>query len=61
MKPRNQVYRILARCKAAKHGPSEKAMRKRENEKVAKELDRGHIRIREEIAKFWEQFYDEDY
>lgn len=60
MKPRTSVYRILARCKAAKHGPTEKAARKRENEKVAQELNEGHVRIRKQILESWE-LYEEDY
>lgn len=61
MKPRNSVYRILARCKAAKHGPTEKATRKRENEKVAQEINDKHIRIRKEITESWDLLYDIDY
>lgn len=61
MKPRTSVYRILARCKAAKHGPTEKATRKRENEKVAQEINEKHIRIRKELAESWDLLYDIDY
>lgn len=61
MKPRNSVYRILARCKAAKHGPTEKATRKRENEKVAQEINEKHVRIRKELTESWDLLYDVDY
>lgn len=60
MKPRNSVYRILARCKAAKHGPTEKATRKRENEKVAQELNEKHKSLSREMEKTW-KMYEEDY
>jgi hypothetical protein len=42
MKPRTQLYRILARCKAAKHGPSQKAIRNKENARIAQELNEKH-------------------
>jgi hypothetical protein len=60
MKPRTSVYRILARCKAAKHGPTEKATRKRENEKVTQELNEKHRSLTKEMEKTWE-LYEEDY
>ncbi len=55
MKPRTQLYRILARCKSAKHGPSQKALRKRENEKVAQELGIKHSRATRDIDSAWRE------
>ena len=60
MKPRTSVYRILSRCKAAKHGTSEKAKRNQENAKVAQEVARLHERACEETQTTWE-LMDYDY
>lgn len=54
MKPRNSMYRILARCKAAKHGKTEKATRRQENARVAKESAEQHKCTSRNIAKAWE-------
>lgn len=60
MKPRNSVYRILARCKAATHGKSFKAKRTQENAKFNQEIREKHLTLAEEIAKTWE-LLEEDY
>ena len=56
MKARNPTFPILCRCKASRHGKSEKATRKRENEKVAQELGIKHSRATRDIDSAWRAF-----
>lgn len=61
MKPRDPNYRILARCKAAKHGKTEKAKRKQENEKVAKELADKHDKRSLAMSHAYRLLYSSDW